>query len=45
MRKTAHLAHRQGQVLVLGLAMIAVLILAFLGMYRNGVLIGAKVCA
>ncbi len=43
MRKTAHLAHRQGQVLVLGLAMIAVLILAFLGMYRNGVLIGAKV--
>lgn len=43
MCKTAHLAHRQGQVLVLGLAMMAVLILAFLGMYRNGVLIGAKV--
>lgn len=43
MAKRTQLTCRKGQVLVLGLAMIAVIILAFLGMYRNGLLVGAKV--
>lgn len=37
------LIQRQGQALVLGLAILAVIILAFLGMHRNGLLIGAKI--